>query len=140
MRALSVVLAFTFATALAGPASAAAYMKFEGVDGESKATSDHRGWIEIGSVQFSAPPTCTPSGPGTATLGGVSANNLRALGLGATAARPAVIDILASPTGAPTYFRIMVRDALISSVTAGAAPDTAVLKFSLAQRTDCPTR
>lgn len=52
---------FLLAVAVAMPAFSAAYIKFDGVEGESTA-KDHKGWIEISSVSQAVAPRDAASG------------------------------------------------------------------------------
>ena len=54
MLRFSGVLAVSLAATLAfgGPAYAPIFMKYDGVDGETKGKEDHKDWIEVLSISF----------------------------------------------------------------------------------------
>ena len=90
-RPLAALLAAAVTLAAAAPALAAAYIKFDGVDGEVRAVPNltspggtaparghegSKGWIEIQSVQFAPPAAASgtlaaPTAPSTTRMGGV---------------------------------------------------------------------
>lgn len=68
MRASRLLAAFVLTAALAGPALGSpfdAFLKIEGVPGESKAP-DRTGWIEVHSFQWVTPPPAPPPAPAPA--------------------------------------------------------------------------
>lgn len=121
-RYLTAASAGLAALALAGSALAAAYMKYEGVEGRftspPTAAEGHSDWIQVESVSFSAPPGCQPGGPGTVVARIQGGNNLRALG---TAAVPRMIIDVDNPTGG-SALRYELENTLISSIKPATPP------------------
>lgn len=68
MNTLRCLLAAILTVAAISSASAAAYIKFDGVDGEAQ-HKDHKNWIDVQSVADvpAAPPTTREAGSGMAT-------------------------------------------------------------------------
>ncbi|MCF8503663.1 MAG: type VI secretion system tube protein Hcp [Caulobacter sp.] len=105
------------ALAIAAPAVAAGFLKFEGVDGESAAA---RGNLEVSSVRWGSPMrTEGCSGESGAGRLMVSGAGLRGVTPG-TRIPQATLHL--RKTGGDTALTYKLKDVIISSATGGAAP------------------
>jgi type VI secretion system secreted protein Hcp len=140
-RSLQPLLAATVLLASGATADAAAYIKFDGVDGES-ADKDHKEWIVIHS--FGTGMASEPAAAGTATKLKLqqfevevptersSPKLMEALCRGKVF--PSVIVELTreTPNGEETYYRYELKNVLITSYSvSGAAADRPMEQLSL---------